>query len=45
MRTMKVQGDARIIFKRAYAMNQVLIQALIDMRGNYYRDNFLDVIA
>ena len=42
---MNVQTHERIISKRAYAKNQVLTQALMDMRGNYYRDNFLDVIG
>jgi hypothetical protein len=30
---------------RSYPVTQVLAMALIDMKGNYYRDNFLDVIG
>ena len=29
----------------AYSIQEILTQALIDMKGNYYRDNFLDVIG
>ena len=29
----------------AFSIQEVLTQALIDMKGNYYRDNFLDVIG
>lgn len=41
----KVQGDALIILKKVYSAVQVLSQALMDMKGNYYRDNLLDVIG
>ena len=30
---------------QAYAIKEVLTVALVDMKGNYYRDNFLDVIG
>jgi hypothetical protein len=30
---------------QAYSIKEVLTLALVDMNGNYYRDNFLDVIA
>jgi hypothetical protein len=29
----------------AYAIQEVLTTALVDMKGNYYRDNFLDAIG
>ena len=29
----------------ASSIQEILTQALIDMKGNYYRDNFLDVIG
>ncbi len=38
-------GDAQITLKRTYSLIQVLTQALMDMRGNYHRDNFFDVIS
>jgi hypothetical protein len=30
---------------QAYSIREVLTTALMDMRGNYYRDNFLDAIG
>jgi hypothetical protein len=33
------------ITKKSYITTQMLTQALMDMRGNYYRDNFFDVIG
>ena len=30
---------------QAYSITQVLTMALMEMKGNYYRDNFLDVIG
>jgi len=30
---------------QAYAIQEVLTTALVDMKGNYYRDNFLDAIG
>ena len=31
--------------KQTYITTQILTQALMDLRGNYYRDNFFDVIG
>jgi hypothetical protein len=31
--------------KQAYITTQILTQALMDLRGDYYRDNFFDVIS
>ncbi|MFI5295558.1 MAG: ABC transporter substrate-binding protein [Thermodesulfovibrionales bacterium] len=39
------QGNSEMILKRTYSLTTVLSLALMDMRGNYYRDNFLDVIG
>jgi Periplasmic binding protein len=39
------QDDARQIVERDYAVIQVLGRALMDMKGKYYRDYFLDVIG
>ncbi|RPI32885.1 MAG: amino acid ABC transporter substrate-binding protein, partial [Nitrospiraceae bacterium] len=41
----KVSEDAEKILKKTYSLLNMLTQALIEMRGNYYRDNFLDVIG
>lgn len=41
----KVSGDAEKILKKTYSLFNMLTQALVEMRGNYYRDNFLDVIG
>jgi ABC-type branched-subunit amino acid transport system substrate-binding protein len=41
----KVSEDADEILKKTYSLLNMLTQALIEMRGNYYRDNFLDVIG
>lgn len=49
----KVKGNARmtpqptppVIQEKTYAITQVLSRALMDMRGNYYRDYFFDVIG
>lgn len=41
----KVSEDAEKVLKRTYSLLNMLTQALIEMRGNYYRDNFLDVIG
>lgn len=41
----KVSGDAEKILKKTYSLLNILTQALIEMRGNYYRDNFFDVIG
>jgi hypothetical protein len=38
-------GNAENITKRVYAAVQIVNFALMDMRGNYYRDNLLDVIG
>lgn len=40
-----LKDTAEIITKKAYAISQVLNLALMDMRGNYFRDNLLDVIG
>ncbi len=45
MRNMEVKGDAQLILKRTYAVIQVLARALMDLKGEYYRDRFLDVIG
>lgn len=39
------RGYTQMIEKQMYSLILVLHQALIDMKGNYYRDNFLDVIG
>jgi cytochrome c553 len=43
--TMKsgVPNDSSI--KQSYITTQILTQALMDLRGNYYRDNFFDVLG
>jgi len=38
-----LKGDCNNIMKRAYSVTTVLTATLMDMRGNYYRDNFLDL--
>ncbi len=38
-------GNEEDISKRSYATTQLLTFALMDMRGNYYRDNFFDVLG
>jgi hypothetical protein len=40
-----LKGSSENITKKVYATAQVLNLALMDMRGNYYRDNLLDVIG
>jgi len=40
-----LKGDAQRIFNRTYPVIPVLAQAFMDMRGNYYRDTFLDVVS
>lgn len=40
-----LKGNAEIIAKRVYATSQLLNYALMDMRGNYFRDNLFDVIG
>ncbi|MBI5101226.1 MAG: amino acid ABC transporter substrate-binding protein [Nitrospirae bacterium] len=45
MRNMKLKDDELKIVRKTYSIIQVLSRALTDMRGNYYRDNFLDVIG
>lgn len=42
---MMPQPTPPIIKEKAYAIIQVLSRALMDMRGNYYRDYFFDVIG
>ena len=41
----EVHGDAQMIVKQLYIITRVLSQMLKDMSGQYYRDNFLDVIG
>ncbi|HEX9861563.1 MAG TPA: amino acid ABC transporter substrate-binding protein, partial [Nitrospirota bacterium] len=38
-------GDALTVMKRTYAVIPLLTRTLLEMKGNYYRDNFLDVIG
>jgi hypothetical protein len=46
LKLLKVQGETgERIVKHSYAVNQVLSQALMELKGNYYRDNLLDVIG
>ena len=45
MKKAKSQGNQEMILKRTYSLTTVLSQVLMDMRGNFYRDNFLDVIG
>ncbi|MFZ2197829.1 MAG: ABC transporter substrate-binding protein, partial [Thermodesulfovibrionales bacterium] len=45
MRNMEIKGDAQLILKRTYAVIQILARALMDLKGEYYRDRFLDVIG
>ena len=40
-----LKGNAEIITKKVYATGVVLNLALMDIRGNYYRDNLFDVIG
>jgi ABC-type branched-subunit amino acid transport system substrate-binding protein len=39
------ENDKDVILSRSNMITQVLTQALMDLRGNYYRDNLLDVIG
>jgi ABC-type branched-subunit amino acid transport system substrate-binding protein len=39
------KDDANRILKRSYPLNRILIQALSEMKDNFYRDYFLDVIS
>lgn len=39
------RGAANRIMKRSYPLNRVLIQALSEMKDNFYRDYFRDVIS
>ncbi len=41
----KVQQDQLIISQKMYAAVKIVSQALIDMKGRYYRDDLLDVIG
>jgi hypothetical protein len=38
-------ADATKIENQTYSLIEILTMALMDMKGNYYRDNFLDVIG
>lgn len=42
---MKLQGKADMIAKESFAITQLLTLVMMDIRGNYYRDNLLDVIG
>ena len=39
------QVDNTKIAKQSYALVQLLAMAVMEIKGNYYRDNFLDVIG
>lgn len=39
------QADSSKISRQVYSLLQVLNLALMDLKGNYYRDNLLDVIS
>jgi hypothetical protein len=41
----KVEDVVDPILKRSFITTQMLTSALMDLRGNYYRDNFFDVIG
>ena len=41
----KVAGAPDRILKSSFITTQLLTAALMDLRGNYYRDNFFDVIG
>jgi len=45
MGTKSFSADATKIENQSYAIIEILTMALMDMKGNYYRDNFLDVIG
>jgi hypothetical protein len=40
-----MQGNARMIAKRTYTITRILTQALMDMKEDFYRDYFLDLIG
>jgi hypothetical protein len=40
-----VYGNALITLKKVYSTIKVLFQVLMDMNGQYYRDNLLDVVG
>jgi hypothetical protein len=40
-----LSGNTTKEANQAFALREVLTTALMDMRGNYYRDNFLDAIG
>jgi len=42
---MDVKGDAELVLKRTHSLILVLAQAVMDLRGDYYRDRFLDAIS
>jgi len=41
----KVKDDANRILKRSYPVSRILIDALSEMKDNFYRDYFIDVIS
>jgi hypothetical protein len=45
LKNKKIQNPERRITARTYSLVRVLTQALMHMRRNFYRDNFLDVIS
>jgi len=40
-----LSGAARTIFEQAYSVGDVMSRTLVEMRGEYYRDFFLDAIG
>jgi ABC-type branched-subunit amino acid transport system substrate-binding protein len=45
LKSKKIQNPERRITARTYSLVRVMTQALMHMRRNFYRDNFLDVIS
>jgi len=44
-RGLDLSGEARTYFEQAYSVGDIMSRALVDMRGEYYRDFFLDNIG
>lgn len=40
-----LSGPARKIFEQSYSVGNIMSRALVDMRGEFYRDFFFDVIG
>jgi hypothetical protein len=45
VKSRKILNPERRITARTYSLVRVMTQALMHMRRNFYRDNFLDVIS